>query len=867
MKGTKTGVVTDANGKFSINAASTDVLQVSSVGYTTQDIEVGDQTSFEVNLSEGEQLGEVVVTALGISREAKSLGYAMTTISAKELTKTGSSNFATALYGKSAGVRIQNTQGGAAGGVSINVRGLSSINGNTQPLVIMNGVPIRNGNATTGGSATSDNISGRDFASIGNGVRSNGLVDINPEDIESLSILKGAAATALYGSEAANGAIIITSKKAKGKGVSVDANVIMQANFLAQLPPIQAKYGPGNGYSSWSGDMLDNEGFHVTADGKLYPHYNASNNQQWGPAYDGRQVQYVNGQPRPYSAFSSEPWTELFRTGFNQVYNIAVSQGSDNANNRFSYTYTDETPNALSGTYNKHNFNLVGNVKFNEKLSVDYTGNYVVQHFGHRSGTDLDSYNFFGSTWGSFVDVPLIRTLYKNPMGYLNSDDGNKYYDADAPHRFQYDSNGFVDGVRGKFWGLFEDDSDELEHRLIASVAPTYKITGWLTAKGRIATDYTTNSQETFTRSSRPAAGFPNAGDQTGGYSTLHKTYQINYGDVMLMFDKKLTDNFQLTVNAGWQAREENMKSSNIGTNAGLAMDNVFQITNSYKSVSTDANTYRKMSLLKTAWVGTIGAGYHDFLFADVTGRWEKSSTLPAGSRDFFYPSASASFLYSEAFSLPQWYNYGKVRISYGIVGNAPEAYAANMAYDAKSDAGGFVYNQVPSSLGNDKLKPETTNEFEIGLESKFFNNRLGFEVSYYNRKISDMLIQVPLAPSSGSSNLWVNSGVMTNAGFEFSINGTPVKTTDFEWVIRANGGFNDNHIESLAEGIPFIQHGGVGSSNAADTRSYAGRSMGDYYSNPFLVVESGPYAGQRIVAASGEYRTGDREPIANAMP
>jgi hypothetical protein len=347
----------------------------------------------------------------------------------------------------------------------------------------------------------------------------------------------------------------------------------------------------------------------------------------------------------------------------------------------------------------------------------------------------------------------------------------------------------------------------------------------------------------------------------------------------MLLFDKKLTDEVNLNANLGWQGRTEKMNAVFLGTNKGLAIDNVFQITNGKSgTISPDGNTNRKMELLKTAFVGTVGVSYGGFIFVDVTGRQEKSSTLPRGHRDYFYPSASASFVFTEAFGMPSWYDFGKVRLSYGIVGNAPEAYAANMAYVAQSDPGGFIYNQIPSSLGNKDLKPETTKEFEVGLESKFFKNRLGFEVSYYSRKISDMLFQVPLAPTSGSSDVWTNAGIMTNSGIEATAYATPVQTRNFAWDLRVNLGFNKNKIDELASGVPYIQHDKL-EGEIGYTRSYVGGSMGDYVSSKYMMVQnddpnkpyydaSGQYVGRRVVNADGYYLMGKTlETVGNAMP
>ena len=858
-QGTKNGVITDMNGKYTISVKPGATLEISSLGYETQLVPVGDKKQIDVTLSEDKELlDEVVVTALGVTKESKKLGYSVTTIKSDELVKSGSTNLATALYGKASGVRIQNTQGGATAGVSITVRGLSSINGNTQPLVILNGVPIRNGNSGTASSTSSD------FSSIGlsserGTVRSNGLVDINPEDIDQLTILKGAAATALYGSEAANGAIIITSKKAKGSGISVDLNASYQINQVAYIPDVQSTYGPGTGYADWTQEMINNDGFKVdAATGKYYPAYS---NYQWGPKYDGRDVLYIDGSTRKYSPICTNPWKYLFRTGSDQTYTLAINQASEHATTRFSYTNLTEVPNALTGSYSKHNFNLVGTLKYNDKLSLDYSANYIYQHIVNRSQASISMYGGFANMFGTFLDIPLMKQMYKTSLGYRNDDMGSGLTPDEA---FQYGSDSFVDGVRDLLWGIYEHRSDEVEQRLIASVAPSWKIFPFLTAKARLSTDWTSSEQSDRSNSAFPSSA--STSSSSGGYSTLTKSYRVLYGDVMLMFDKDLSDKFNLTASLGWQGRSETMHSLSLGTNSGLMIENLFMLGNSFKTISVSNSNEKTMELLKTAFFGTVGLSYHDYLFLDVTGRQEKSSTLPKNSRSYFYPSASLSFLFSDAFNMPGWVDYGKLRTSYGIVGNAPEAYAANMAYTF-GNGPGWSYNQVPTALGNDNLRPETTKEFEVGLEAKFFKNRLGFEVSYYNKLISDMLLQTTLAPSSGSSTMWVNAGEMSNKGVEISANFTPVETRDFRLDINANVGFNRNKILSLVEGIDYIETGDF-ASKVGKNRCYVGSSMGDYYAAANQVVESGPYAGRKIVNSSGNYvMTNDYVYVGNAMP
>ena len=455
------------------------------------------------------------------------------------------------------------------------------------------------------------------------------------------------------------------------------------------------------------------------------------------------------------------------------------------------------------------------------------------------------------------MDVPLMEQMYKTSLGYKNNDRGVGLTPDEA---FQVPSEGQVNGLRNLFWEVNHHNNDETTTRLIGSFAPTWKITDYLTARGRLSTDFTVDKYE-----NRESSEFPSSASQTessGAYSITNKAYSIVYGDALLMFDKKVTDDIGVTASAGWQGRVEKMNSSNIGTNGGLAVENVFLLTNSYKAVEMNEDRERKMELLKTAWLGTLGVSYGDFLFLDATGRSEKSSTLPKDSRSYFYPSVSGSFLFSEAFSLPSWLGYGKLRLSYGIVGNAPEAYAANFAYTLGS-APGWTYNQIPEKLGNTALKPEQTKEFEVGLESKALGNRLGVEVSYYNRDITDMLVPLSLPPSAGANSIWLNAGAMTNKGVEVALYGTPVQTKNFALELRSNLGFNRNEVTALVEGVEFLEAQNF-SGSLGFARSYVGSAMGDFVT---YIPKTAP-DGQPIVNANGYYEmTPEVEVIANAMP
>ncbi|MDR2423596.1 MAG: SusC/RagA family TonB-linked outer membrane protein [Prevotellaceae bacterium] len=853
VKGTTNGVVADVRGNYSITVSDNNsVLEFSFLGYVSQDINVGGRSVINVSLAESAmELEEVVVTALGITKEAKKTGYAVSTIKSDDLVKAGAANLGTAIYGKASGVRISSPPGGAASGVSFTIRGLSSINGNTQPLVILNGVPVRNGNDE------GDNGMYASFGSEGR-IRSNGLVDINPEDIESFSILKGAAATALYGSDAANGVLVITSKASKSQGFKVSLNATLQANMVAYLPRIQTEYGPGL-YSTYS-PLTESElltGFRrLNYNDERYevPYY--ATNVSFGPRYDGRDVLYWDGKVRPYvSQTGSNIWEDLFRTGFDQIYNVAIDHGGANSNTRFSFTYLNELPNGLTGSFDKYNFNLVGNVKLGKKLSLDYSGNYIVQKVHNRSGRSTGAYDSFSNLFGSFVDVDLMKQMYKTSLGYRNNNRGDATLTPDETFAFSPGAGGWV---KDHLWGVYMNNDYETDSRFIASVSPMWKITDWLTLKGRLSSDLSADKIE-----------YKNASDQslvlsspTGSYRAVEKQYNVVYGDAMLMFDKKLNEKISLNANLVWQARQENMMLMQAWTNGGLTVENMFLLNASRDQIGTDQS---RMEYLKTAVLGTLGLSYGDYLFLELTARQEKSSTLPKGSNSYFYPSANLSFVFTDAFKdqLPKWYSYGKLRASYGIVGNAPGAYAANIVYSIRS-GGGVSWSELPGTLGNPKLKPEKINEFEIGWENKLFKNRLGFEVSYYNRVITEMLAQQPLVASDGAANIWANIGEMVNKGVEISLTGTPIETRDWQWDIRTHFAFNRNKINKLIDGVDYLRGGGAfgNTGGGVNVRSYVGRPMGDLYVNRVQHVSSDPnsqyydptgqYVGQPITIVPG---------------
>ena len=831
-KGTNNGVITDVDGNFTLTVPADATLSIAYMGYATREIHLAKrkkQGDLRVTLREdSQQLKEVVVTAMGIKKDTKRLGYAVSTIESDEIVKAGATNFASAMYGKAPGIRITQTQGGSAGAVSINVRGLTSITGNNQPLIILDGVPIRNGGT---GKST-------DFAEFGNDgqIRSNGLVDINPEDIESVSVLKGASATALYGSEAANGAVVITSKRAKSGKLTVDFTAQVTANLPAYLPKVQTVYGPGRYNTEYSDYEKQTGGFYQrTMNGESYRSlYNTT--MSFGPKYDGSDVLYWDGKMRPYLPATDNPWKELFRTGWNQTYNLAISQGTETSSNRFSYTFMGETPNSLTGSFTKHNFKLTGSYKPARTLNIEYSLNYIVQDVKDRPQTSLNLYGSFSNMFSSFMDIPYLKQSYVTSLGYRNT-----YAGGDATltpdESWAYDP-GYLNGVSNMLWNMYHHHSKETENRLIGMIRPTWQITNWLSLRAQLSTDITDTKQMLEYETERPNSLY----DPSGSFQNINRRYDIVYGDVMLNFNYNIR-RFDIAATLGWTGRYENMNNMRVSTNGGLVTENWFDLN---ASRYTASSTLQRMELLKTGYMGTLSLGWDNYLFLELTGRQERSSTLK--DQSFFYPSANLSFLFSNAFRMPAWWNHGKLRLSYGVVGNAPETYAANIIYEQGSD-NGFTWNYVPSSWGNANIRPEKKYEYEIGFESKFLNNRLGFDVSYYNNRVKDQILSTPQPSTSGVKYVLMNVGEVANEGWDISVSATPVLTKNFRWDLTANYGIYRNKVVKLADGVPYLEISNIGG-GGAKIQAVEGRPMGDIYVQVPQMNENGEY----LVSDKGLY-------------
>jgi TonB-linked SusC/RagA family outer membrane protein len=858
-KGAKTGTVTGIDGDFMLAGVKAgDVIQVSFVGFETKEVTWNGQP-LSITLSENaQQLNEVVVTALGIKKEAKKLGYAVSTVDGAELTKTGGSNLASGLYGKATGVRIQSAPGGSTSAVSISVRGLSSITQNTQPLLILDGVPIRNGN--TNNESYWDNQR----------INSNGLVDINPEDIENISILKGAAASALYGSEAANGVVMITTKKGKeGTGTRVDFSANVSFDKVAYMPEIQKQYGPG--YDNWAlGDgELAATGFRntrVDRNGNPITTTNRETYYSWGAKYDSsKTVTYFDGTQRSYTPIDHNQWTDIFRTGVNQTYNVSLMNSSERNNVRFSYTYNDNKSMQYNSNNNKHNFSLSGMFNITKNIKLNYSANYQDQYIKNRAYRISRLVCNYSGMFGGFTDVAYIRDHTVTSLGYMNSVayvNGGTNNTLTPDEQFLYSPNGSTSLMSEYFWNIFGKVQEENHNRFIGSINPTWEIIPGLILSGRVASDITNDKIENK-NSAENSHTFSSDGTYSDSYGISHSKYQIVYGDIMLMFDKTFNDVHNITANAGWTGRHEKYTYTGVSTSQGLSQENWFNLA---ASVGTKNASMSYTDRLRTGLFLTASYGYDHWGYLEGSIRQEKVSTLIDNT--FYYPSVSASVLVTELMKdkRPSWWNYGKIRASYGIVGNDPEIYSANVAFSQASLNRDrvYTYNYVPSAVGNDAIKPERKHEYELGIESKFFNNRLGFEFNYYYNDIKDQILQTTAAYTMGGSSQLMNIGELTNSGLEFSINGTPYQDKDWTWSIRGNVAWNKNKVKKLMDGIDVMSHTSA-DNGAAVLESHVGESMGDWYTYTWKTDDNGNYIigedGLRITDTS------ERHKVGNAMP
>ncbi len=762
VKGTTIGAITNVNGTYTITVpADAQTLEFSFVGMETQEVTIGSSSSIDVTLAvSSSALEEVVVTALGISREKKALGYAMTEVSGDEISTVKETNVINSLAGRVAGVNITQSSSGPGGGTRVIIRGNNSLGGNNQPLYIVDGIPMDNsgvGGASGGGTGEYNRMD-----------RGTGVSDLNADDIESISVLKGPNAAALYGSRAANGVIYIITKKGKsrpGIGVSFTSNIQFENPMI--LPKYQNKYGRGSTGLS-PNDYPDLSTLKGTSSG-------------WGGELDGSQQMYWVDDPlgsgtATMKAYSAQPDNvkDFFRTGINAVNTLAVEGGNQFINARFSYTNNVANSIMPNSGMKRHNFNLRTFIQPAEFLTVDTKITYFLQDYENRArqGTEgIMSYLFTIPRNTAINDLETYRRLP------------------------DYSSNSYRSLGANPYFLLYENTDLDSRNRIMGFVKATVEFSPWLSLFVRAGTDLTTTNVETI---DAPGHHFYSQGRM----SVSSRKFSETNMDFLLMFNKQVASGFNLGVNLGGNLMQQS--STSIGVSGSrfriptkLTVSSLGEFNGSYSP-----DVQKKIHSL----YGNASLSYNNFIYLDVSGRNDWSSTLPENNWSYFYPSVGLSVLLQEFIDPNQGFlNFLKVRANWAQVGSDTGPYQLDVGYSISSASGsylGLTTLSRPGTLLNVDLKPEITASTEFGFEFRLMDNRIFGDFSYYSIVTTDLIMDVPVSPSTGYSRFRSNVGKVTNKGFEFLVGGTPVMTDDFSWDISVNFSKNKNELVELIEGV-----------------------------------------------------------------
>ncbi|SFT15689.1 TonB-linked outer membrane protein, SusC/RagA family [Zhouia amylolytica] len=790
LKGTSNGTSTDFDGNFNIsNIPDNGVLVFSIIGYTSKEVAVQGMTSINVSLKESaEQLGEVVVTALGIQKEQKALGYSLTEVGGEELSTIKQTNAINALQGKVAGVNITQNATGAAGSSRVVIRGASSLTGNNQPLYVVDGVTISNENngaaGLWGGSDGGDGIS-----------------SLNPDDIESVSVLKGGAASALYGSRAANGVIVVTTKSGKqqeGFGVEISSQVTFDT-VDTSLQDFQRQYGQGTQGRKPANEA---EAFDLGL-------------SSWGARLDGTDVVQWDGVERPYSYVGSNV-DHFYRTGSTMINTVAMTNANENMNYRFSASNLDSDDIIPNADLNRKSFSINAGAVLNEKLTTQVNAKYIIENVHNRARLSdaPGNANFTVANLSPNVDVRFMDPG-ENPDGTERA----------------YSSNTFS---QNPYWAAYNFRNEDVQNRLIASSSIRYDILDWMYISGRAGVDH-----YTIRRTSVEPWG--TAYIPLGAINENEIRYTQVDADLILGIEKDITDKFSTTAFVG--ANSNHVTQENLGQRgARFIVPGLEDVGNTENQSRSRSYGERKIGSL----YGSVEVSYADMAYLTFTGRNDWFSTLSYPGKDTpnndFYPSVNASFILSEAFDMPETINFLKLRGGYSEVsGGAQDPYGLALTYQIFGQGhqgqplGAINGNSVP----NPGLLPYRKKEFEVGLDVRLFSNRLKFDLAYYQNKTLNDIVPATASVFSGYATALSNLGEIENKGVEMLVTGVPVRTEDFRWSTSVNATFNEGTILSTNEDGTDISLGEPRTRNV-EIKHIVGQPYGVIYGVSYVRDDSG---------------------------
>ncbi|MBC6999181.1 SusC/RagA family TonB-linked outer membrane protein [Cytophaga sp. FL35] len=780
VQGTTTGTQTDFDGNYTIEASEGDILVFSYLGMKSKNVTVGANSSIDISMEEdASQLDEVVVTALGITKQKKSLSYATQDVSTEELTQARSTNVLDGLSGKVAGISITRGSSGVGSSSRVLLRGNRSITGNSAPIYVVDGA-ILNGD----------------------------ISNISPDDIEDISVLKGANAAALYGSRAANGAIIVTTKSGKGldEGVTASLNFTTTVEDAILLTDYQNEYGQGSG-------------------GVYSPNATTS----WGPRFDGSQVAHwsndpnysLNGQTYAYEAQPNNV-KDFFRTGTTLNTNMSINVSKENSNTFISYTYTDASGIIKSNDLESHNLSL-RNTSTIGKLTVDSKINYIRRDFRNVlfSGEGFDNPLRY-----SYIMPRNIRTEDLKSFEFIN--------DEGALRQHFYAPN--FNGAGNPYWTVNRVLRPRLEQRILGLLSLKYQITPDLYIMGRSALDQTGFKEETMRYYDTYTVA------PQGSYRKYNEsTFEWN-SDVLINFNKDLSEKFGLDLNAGANMRVNQFDALG-ASGSSFKKENLFALSNlnTLDAVSGENDYDGFNRKLVNSVYGFGELSYDNAVFLNFSARNDWSSTLPSDNWSYFYPSVGLSAVVSDLVSLPEWFDFLKLRASWAEVGTDTDPYRL---FSLASLVGSSI--DISETLANSNLQPETTQSTDLGLDARFFNSRLNIGFTWYKSNTFDQLFQTPVEIGRGRTNVFRNGGDIQNTGVEITAGIDIVRSEDFSWDLNLNFTKNDSEVMKIIDGFDELQVG-----NADFVRAYKlveGRPFGDIYSRGFLRDD----AGNVIVDANG---------------
>ncbi|MDR1722579.1 MAG: SusC/RagA family TonB-linked outer membrane protein [Tannerella sp.] len=793
-KGTTNGVTTNPDGNFSLSVGNNAVLEISYIGYVKQEISVGSQTHINVTLLEDTQvLEEVVVTALGIRRQEKTLTYAQQQVSSEELLKVRDINFAAAMSGKMAGAEIKKSASGAGGSTKMLLRGNKSLSGSSSPLFVIDGVPMANNRRSYAG--------GMEAYDMGDG-----LSQINPDDIESITILKGSNAAAMYGSQGANGVVVITTKKGEEGKVTVNFNTGTTFETVTYLPELQFKYGSVNGAKeSWS--------------------YDAGN-------YDDKFVK------------------DFFDTGFSEINSFSVSGGTSKMTTFFSYGNVLSEGTSPTNRYLKHNFTLRESAKFlNDKLTLTSSIRVSAEKLHNRQPAQ-----YYLNPLTAIYFFPRDRNI-----------NDFKEYQLWSEERNMYVQNWFVQDHHqsNPWWILNKQPRDEDTKRLIGNVALNYDFSEKLSLALRGNYDYTTRVYERKHAATSNATTTPT----NGRYDYEESKDNVSYADAIMTYNDKFGD-FSLNAVAGASYQRSvygdgftiNTRSygSGGGGSQNLLYPNIFEFQN--LPTNQKFNSIFSSRLIKESLFASLTFGFRDMIYLDLSGRNDWASSLAGtGNESYFYPSFGLTLILNEMFSMPEAINFAKVRASHAIVGNEVPFNVVNPQHSINATNGISRNTVMPFTT----MKPEMIKSTEFGIDLRTFDNRLGLDFTYYYINSQNQFISLPALAGSGYTSYYVNAGKIVNQGIEATLRIVPIKTSEWTWESAFNYSHNRNKVVRLHKDLqnPI----GTGGTEGYESKFEAGGSISDIWVYKYLRDDAG-----RIIlddATGVPLKTQTTEKIGNLEP